>query len=89
MLRVFSATFYHVNSAKILRIDRTLYNILAYLTLFRLDDLTFHEFKSIIESQDPTKMLIFLSFLFNPNTVKEWVYDEWCTVMDRSYIDVL
>lgn len=87
MLRVFSATFFHVNRAKVLRIDRTLYNIMAYLTFFRLDELTFSELKQLIKSQDAQKMLYFLQFVFNPDTVKEWLYDEWCNIMDRSYVD--
>lgn len=87
--QIFSATFYHINSGKVLRIDRTFYNILAYLTFFRIEELSYSIYEKILSELDPNKIVIFLKYLFNPEVVYEWLYDEFIKLYDREYIDVL
>lgn len=57
--------FYNDMAASVLRADYTLFLILAYLTIFRLEELTFPEYRRIVESQEPNKMSSFLSFVFD------------------------
>jgi len=42
-----------------------MYMIFAYLTIFRLDELGLPAFKEFSATQDPTKMFLFISYLFN------------------------
>ena len=61
----FIENFYADNAARLLRIDMMLYTILAYLALFRLDELGFVQFKEFAMTQDPQKVFNFAAYLFN------------------------
>jgi hypothetical protein len=52
-------------AAFVLRNDRIMYSVFAYLAIFRLDELGFRKFKEFTATQDPTKMYNFVSYLFN------------------------
>ena len=86
-LKVFLSNFYHDNAGKIIRSDYTLYQILAYLAVFRLDELGFDEFQRFILSQEPGNMAIFLEYLWNPKNLEGPIRDEWLTIFDREYIE--
>ena len=79
--------FFKVYSAKVNRNDAVLYQVFAYLSFFRLDELQISDFKRLIASQEPTKMHVFLQFAFNSELLREHVRDEWLTLYDFSYID--
>lgn len=64
-----------------------LYTIFAYLAIFRLDELGFPSFKEFIASQDPTKMFIFISYLFNPDILWSSLRAEWMKVTDLKYLE--
>ena len=51
LLQAFMSHFYNDMAASVLRADYTLYLILAYLTIFRLEELTFTEYRKFVESQ--------------------------------------
>ena len=53
-----------------------------------MDELTFDEFRSILATQDPAKMYVFLTYMFNSDILKEKVVDEWKKVYDPQYIEV-
>ena len=59
-----------MKSAQTNRKDGTLFSIIGYLTLFRLDDLNPDDYKRIVQSQDTVKMNVFLQFLFNVENLK-------------------
>ena len=63
------------------------FSVVAYLALFRLDELGIKHFKKIVETQEVLKMHTLLSFLFNPDTLREQVREEWCTLYDYKFID--
>jgi hypothetical protein len=86
-LKVFLSNFYHDNGGKIIRSDYTLYQILAYLAVFRLDELGFQEFQRFVASQEPGNMHIFLEYLWNPKNLEGPIFDEWLTIFDREYIE--
>lgn len=55
--------FYNDLASSVLRNDFTLYMVLGYLLLFRLDELEFGEFRRLTSSEDPTKMAQLLGYL--------------------------
>ena len=63
-LKVFMACFFNDMSARVLRSDYTMYMILAYLSLFRLKELTIPEFRKFVLSIDPDKMVNFLEYVY-------------------------
>ncbi len=87
LLRVLTASFYHNNSAKALRSDATLYTIFGYICLFRLDEITFPKLEKLITSQEAVKMHVFLDFLFNLDSLRTWVFEEWCKILDFQYVE--
>ena len=87
MLKVFLSSFYFNNSSRILRSDYTKYMILAYLTLFRMEEMGMKRFKFIMSSQDPTKVHHFLGYLFDLHNINVWLKDEWVKVLDRQFVE--
>ena len=57
------------------------------MTFFRLDELEITDYKRLINSQEATKMHVFLQFAFNADTLREYLREEWMTVYDFQYID--
>ena len=64
-----------------------MYMVLAYLTLFRYDDIGARRFRGLLGGLDVTKMHILLRFLFDREAVKTWLLDEWCRALDREYVE--
>ena len=62
-LRVFLKHYYNDMASSVLRSDFTLYMVLGYLLLFRLDELSFAEFRRLTSPEDPTKMAQLLNYL--------------------------
>ena len=87
MLQTFTKIFFETHAAKVNRNDATLYQIFAYLSFFRLDELQITDFKRLVQSQEPTKMNVFLQFAFNADLLREHVRDEWITLYDHIYVD--
>lgn len=56
------------------KMDATVFAIFTYLICFRMDELPFNEFKKIIMSQDPVKMNVLLTFIFNFEGLRENVF---------------
>ena len=73
-LECFINNFYGDYAARILRSDKTLFTIFAYLAVYRLDELGFPVFKSYVLSQDPSKMFNFITYLFNSVSYKTFKY---------------
>eukprot|EP00471_Norrisiella_sphaerica_P012756 CAMPEP_0184498302 /NCGR_PEP_ID=MMETSP0113_2-20130426/38614_1 /TAXON_ID=91329 /ORGANISM="Norrisiella sphaerica, Strain BC52" /LENGTH=798 /DNA_ID=CAMNT_0026885751 /DNA_START=170 /DNA_END=2566 /DNA_ORIENTATION=- len=87
MLRVIVDGLYARHPSQVNRLDRALYIIMVYLTMFRIAELTFPEFKALIKSQEPHKMHVFLKFLYNKDTMKTWLRDQLLTIYDYTYVD--
>lgn len=64
-LRVFLKHYYNDMASSVLRGDFTLYMVLGYLLLFRLDELGFGDFRRLTSSEDPTKMAQLLNYLID------------------------
>lgn len=83
---MFTEALFKAKSSSTNRGDATLYWIFAYITIFRLDELG-QDYKNLVKSQDAVKMNVFLQFLFNTETLKDHVRDEWIKEYDTSYVD--
>lgn len=87
MLKIFLSSLYFKHSGETQRGDYTLYMVLAYIALMRLHELGFAEFRTLILSQEYFKMSVFLKFLFNEETVKEWLRPEWLKIFEPTFVD--
>ena len=79
--------FFEKCSSSTNRNDITLYQIFAYLSFFRLDELQIVDFRKLVMSQESTKMHVFLQFAFNAETLRLYLREEWMTIFDFTYID--
>ena len=57
------------------------------MTFLRLDELDITDYKRLINSQESTKMHVFMQFAFNADTLREYLREEWMNVYDYQYID--
>ncbi|OQR98004.1 hypothetical protein ACHHYP_09279 [Achlya hypogyna] len=87
VLRVFLSNFYQDNSAKCSRNDYTKFMILAYLCIFRLGEIGMGAFKSIVSSQNPTSMHVFLAYLFDETILQGPVQAEWIRLLDQTFVE--
>ncbi|KAK9861571.1 hypothetical protein WJX84_004318, partial [Apatococcus fuscideae] len=77
---------YARHSGSVLRGDRELYRLLAYLALVRLDDLGFKQFRMLILSQDAIRMVAFIPFISDPATLAH-CHGAWSTILDHQYLE--
>lgn len=63
--QAFIDIFYSENASRVLRVDITLYTVLAYLAVFRLEELGVSKFKEICADQEPTKVSTFVAYVFD------------------------
>ena len=59
-LKVFNKVFFELNPVGTNRNDQYLYMVFAYMSFFRLEELSFEDYRKLILSQDPIKMHPFL-----------------------------
>ena len=64
-----------------------MYQIFAYLSFFRLDELSPADYRKLVMSQEAQKMHVFMQFAFNAETLREWLREPWMSLYDFSYID--
>lgn len=86
-LKPLLASFFHNHSATTSRGDYTKYAVLGYLALFRLDDVGFAAFASVVRSQAAEKMHVFLTYLFDVEAIERWVKDAWIQHYDLAYVE--
>lgn len=86
-LDAFIKNFYADMAACVARVDITLYTIFAYMAIFRLDEMGFPRFMEYVNSQDPTKMQTFISYLFNKEVLWSSLRADWMKVLDLSYVE--
>jgi len=84
--KILTNGLFKANTSSTNRNDAMLYQVFAYLLIFRYDDLPRDELCSFILSQDANKMNVFLSFFFDIGRLRINVFEEWCTVFDEEYI---
>ena len=82
------SAFYFNNSGSTNRGDYNMYMVMAYVAIFRLEELGMPRFKYLLNGLDTLKMHMLLSFLFNIDTVETWCKEEWCKSLDRKFVEV-
>jgi hypothetical protein len=65
LLKKFIDDFYGDNSARVLRADMVMYNILAYIAIFRIDELGVKKFKEVTSPVEPSKLSTLIAYVFN------------------------
>ena len=79
--------FFEKNLSSTNRNDAALYQVFAYLSFFRLDELSPADYRKLVVSQEATKMHVFMQFAFNADTLRDNLREEWMTLYDFQYID--
>ena len=87
MLGVFSKTMYHTRASDILRSDKDLYTVYAYLMLLRLDELGWDQFLRLLASNPEQKMLPLLKFAFDEKVLDDLLRDQWLKIYDPPWVD--
>lgn len=86
-LSALNKAIFRVHSTTTNHNDLLPFSVVAYLALFRLDELGIKHFRRLIETQEPLKMHTLLSFLFDPDTLRREVRSDWCSLYDYKFID--
>ncbi len=87
LLKVLVDGLYARHPSQVNRLDRTLYVIITYLTMFRIGELTFPEYRRIVKALEPHKMHVFFHFLFDEDMMSTWLRDQLLTVYDYRFVD--
>ena len=86
-LKVFNKVFYELNPVGTNRNDQYLYMVFAYMSFFRLEELSFEDYRKLILSQDPVKMHPYLQFVWDAESLKTNMREKWMEIYDFDYID--
>ena len=88
-VNVLVSSLYHTQSGTVLRNDRNMYHIYAYLALLRLTDMGFNHFRRLVLVKDAQKMLVFLKYIFNPKNLEDFCRDEWIKIYDVDFVETV
>ena len=55
-----------------------MYSVIAYLTLFRLNELGFERFRFVLAGQEAHKMVTLLSWITSVDNLNTWCVEDWC-----------
>jgi hypothetical protein len=87
VLDAFISNFYADNGARITRTDMLMYTILAYLAVFRMKEIGFGKFKHLAKDEDPSKVGVFVEYLFNKEVLDSSLRASWMAVVDLTYTE--
>lgn len=89
LLRLFVNSFLYKNPSMAQRSDQTLYMILGYMLLFRLNELGIGEFRNFLMCGlgTPPALNALMKYCFSEEDLNDWVKQEWCKVYDIKYIE--
>jgi hypothetical protein len=86
-LKRLNKAIFKVNATSTNSNDSYPFMIVAYLAVFRLDELGIKNFRKIVETQEALKMHVLLQFLLNEGTLREHVQESWCEVYDFEFVE--
>jgi hypothetical protein len=86
LLQVVNDTFHSKDGRNFKKHDAHLFRVIAYLAIFRLEELGMAHFRRFVTSQPVSKMHKFLNFLFDEKNLKTLLNDEWCKVYDQTFV---
>ncbi|XP_078487939.1 uncharacterized protein LOC100183762 [Ciona intestinalis] len=87
LLQVVVDGFFCTDGLTSLKSDTSLYQILCYFLMFRLDEIRPTNFNKFLATQQTNKMHRFLNFFLKDENLFAWIYDEWCKLYESSFID--
>lgn len=87
VLKAFIDDYYADYAARVLRVDITLYTILAYMAIFRIKEMGWQKFKEICLSQEPSKIATFCGYIFNKENLWHRLRASWMRVRDLEYTE--
>ena len=87
LLKRLNKAIFKVNATSTNSNDSYPFMIIAYLTIFRFEELGPKHYRKIVETQEPLKMHVLLQFLLNEGTLREHVKDSWCEVYDFEFVE--
>ena len=85
--KVVLTALYFKHGTEVSREDYYLYMIYSYLTLIRLEDMGVPVFRKFVMAQDALKMFVWMTFIFNSQTLNKWMKEEWCRIYDEQYVE--
>ena len=85
--KVVLTALYFKHGTEVSREDYHLYMVYSYLTLIRLEDMGVPVFRKFIMAQDSLKMFVWMTFIFNAQTLNKWMKEEWCRIYDEQYVE--
>jgi hypothetical protein len=86
--QVFLSSFYFNNASSTNRGDFNFYMVLAYVALFRLEEMGIARFRFLLNGLDTLKTHMLRSFMFNRDNMETWCKEEWCKCLDRKFVEV-
>eukprot|EP01039_Chlorochromonas_danica_P002730 gene2730-2981_t len=87
LLKTFIDDFYRDNASRVLRKDITLYTMLAYVVIFRIDELGVQRFRELVSLEEPSKMSVFIGYVFNEENLWNTLRASWMTVKDLDFVE--
>ncbi|KAH9499397.1 hypothetical protein Btru_003964 [Bulinus truncatus] len=79
--------FYLRDGKNILVSNESYFTVLAYLALYRLDEIGVAHFRKFVDAMDINIIYKFLNFLFDEKNLLTWMKDGWSTIYEWSYVE--
>lgn len=86
LLRALLTQFLNANASRVSRNDYTKFMVVAYLAMFRLDEMGAPAFTALVGALEPTSMHVLLSYLFDKATLQDTLKDEWTRLLDEDFV---
>ncbi|XP_046574848.1 cilia- and flagella-associated protein 99-like [Haliotis rubra] len=87
VMKIVTEGFYAKDGKSTLRSDQSLYSVICYLILFRMDELGLPHLRKFVQSQNASKMYKFLNFFLDERNLLTWVKDQWGKFYEQSFVE--
>ena len=87
MLASFKAAFYHHCGGSALRKDASLYCLLTYLAVIRIEDLGAQHLGQLLSALDAHQAAVWAGYAMSEEHLKAELREEWAKTYDKAFID--